>query len=160
MSVERDAYLRHIPFCPSRYAPVDQYSFPELDTTERRCNNGVSHAIYACNGWISRTLPLDMYPEVNEIHPQIRQSSQPHFMIRDPFHARVIEQNQLDRASGRLEGFYIEGAAYDPHRKREIMLAQRAGVGRSQRCGQPGDPVCPNGKLCYINQRTGEGKCM
>src|SRR5437868_8525060 len=96
MSVERDLYRRHIPFCETRIALVDQYMFPEKDTADRLCNNGISHPIYACNGMVSRTLPLDMYPEVNEVHPQIRESSHPHFMIRDPVHARVIERDQLD----------------------------------------------------------------
>jgi hypothetical protein len=180
MSIERNHYRRHIPFCPSRYSPVDQYMFPEVDTTERLCNNGVSHPIYACNGDISRTLPLDMYPKVNEIHPQIRQSDQPHFMIRDPFHARIIEQDQLDRAAGRIEGFYMGGGEYDPYRRREEILSYRwAGApdldsphmecgrpgdqdldSRYMECGRPGDPVCPSGQVCFINQRTHRGKCM
>lgn len=131
MSVERNLYRRHIPFCETRIAIVDQYMFPEKDTTERRCNNGVSHAIYACNGDISRTLPLHMYPKVDEVHPQIRMSSQPHFMIRDPVHAKHIEQNQLDWASGRLEGFYMGGGEYDPYQQREEVLRSRCSGGRS-----------------------------
>lgn len=165
MSVERDHYRKHLPFCPTRIALVDQYMFPEKDTTERLCENGVSHPIYACNGDVSRTLPLHMYPEVNEVHPQIRMSSQPHFMIRDPVHASVIERDQLDRASGRIEGFYMGGGEYDPYRRREEILSSRwAGGPRlestSRQCGKPGDPPCPSGQSCYINQRTQQGKCM
>ena len=156
MSLERNHHRRHVPFCPSRIALVDQYMFPEKDTTERLCENGISHPIYACNGDISRTLPLDMYPEVNEVHPQIRQSSRPHFMIRDPVHARIIEMNQLDRASGRLEGFYIEGAGYDPRRQREYAINQKV-AGRS--CGQPDDPPCPPGTACMTNYYTGQSTC-
>jgi len=109
MSIERDHYKRHVPFCQTRPALVDQYMWPEKDTTilGMTCHNGVSHPIYAIDGTISRTLPLDMYPLVHEVHPQIRRSSAPHFMIRDPVHARVIEQNQLDRAHRRLEGLYM-----------------------------------------------------
>jgi hypothetical protein len=126
MSIERDHFRKHIPFCPSRYAVVDQYLFPEKDTTERLCNNGVSHNIYACNGSISRTLPLHMYPEVDQVHPQIRKSSQPHFMIRDPVHARRIELEQLDLASGRLEGFYADhGGEYNPYQSYEAMFGRR-----------------------------------
>ena len=158
MSVERDRYRRHIPQCNTRIALVDQYMFPEKDTTERLCDNGVSNPIYACNGVISRTLPLHMYPEVNEVHPHIRMGSQPHFMIRDPVHAKIIERDQLDRASGRLEGFYMGGGEYDPRRKREYIVNQKiASVSRP--CGKPGDPVCPQGTQCWINNRTGQGTC-
>jgi hypothetical protein len=108
MSVERDQFKRHLPACSTRYAIVDQYSFPEKDTTERICHNGVSHAIYACDGTISRTLPLHMYPRYNEVHPQILRSSIPDFQVRDPVMALIIQQNQLDRANKRLEGFYTE----------------------------------------------------
>jgi len=125
MSVERDHYRRHLPFCETRIALVDQYMFPEKDTTERRCNNGLSNPIYACNGVISRTLPLHMYPEVNQVHPHIRMSSQPHFMSRDPVLSKFIERDQLDRASGRLEGFYMGGGEYDPYRRREYAISQR-----------------------------------
>jgi hypothetical protein len=107
MSVERNLYKRHIPFCVTRPALVDQYAWPEKDTTERICQNGVSHPIYACNGHISRTLPLDMYPTVDQIHPQIQQSSQPHFGSRDPRMQSFIEYAQSDKRQGRLEGLYM-----------------------------------------------------
>ena len=103
----RDGHLRYIPFCETRVAIVDQYMWPEKDTTERICHNGISHPIYACDGTISRTLPLDMYPRINEVHPQVRGPLPPHFMARDPCIARSIEMAQLDRARGRLEGFYV-----------------------------------------------------
>jgi hypothetical protein len=106
--VERDAHIRFVPFCETRYALVDQYSFPEKDTTERICHNGVSNAIYACDGTISRTLPLHMYPLEGTIHPQILRSSHPHFQSRDPLMMALIQRTQLDRAQGRLEGFYTE----------------------------------------------------
>lgn len=112
MSVERDHYRRHIPMCVTRPALVDQYMWPEKDSSDRVCENGVSHPIYACNGHISRTLPLDMYPMVNEVHPQIRQSSQPHFGARDPRMAAAITSMELDMARGRLEGLYSGSAGY------------------------------------------------
>lgn len=106
----RDSYERHVPFCQTRIHPVDQYSFPEIDTQERTCINGRSHPIYSCNGEVSRFLPLDMYPKPNEIHPQIKLSDQPHFGIRDPFAAKKIELQQMDLAQQRLEGLYVYGA--------------------------------------------------
>jgi hypothetical protein len=113
--MERDLHRRHIPFCETRPAIVDQYMWPEKDTTERVCNNGVTHPIYACNGVISRTLPLTSYPRVDEVHPQIRMSSQPHFGSRDPRMRRAIEEAQLDIASRRLEGLYVTSTDIDPN---------------------------------------------
>ena len=115
--MERNLHPRHIPYCETRVPLVDQYSWPEKDTVERVCENGISHAIYACNGNISRTLPLSMYPLENTIHPDIRRSSQPHFGVRDPFMKKVIELNQLDKATGRLEGLYIDGKEHNPYEK-------------------------------------------
>ncbi len=107
MSVERDHYRRHIPYCATRTALVDQYMWDFKDSTLRTCQNGTGNPIYACNGVISRTLPLHEYPLVGEIHPAVRQSSQPHFMARDPHMARAITVDQMDLARGRLEGFYL-----------------------------------------------------
>ncbi len=135
--MSRDQSLRMVPFCTTRIAPVDQYSFPEVDTTERTCNNGVSHPIYACNGEISRFLPLHEWPEVNKIHPQIRMGSQPHFMARDPYVANIIENEQLaiarrDIEQKRLEGFYIEGGGYDPYRIREQQIQKIVDVKKAR----------------------------
>ncbi len=104
--MERNLHKRHIPYCQTRVAIVDQYMWPEKDTTERTCENGVSHPIYNCNGEISRSLPLDLYPLVGSIHPQIRKSSQPHFTSRDPRMQRAIRDVEMDMARGRLEGLY------------------------------------------------------
>lgn len=123
--MSRDQSLRHVPYCETRVAHVDQYMWSEVDTTERKCTNGLSHPVYSCDGTISRTLPLDMWPTVNEVHPQIRMSSQPHFISRNPAMARQIELTQLDLASKRLEGFYINGGGYDPYRERERRLDNR-----------------------------------
>jgi hypothetical protein len=110
--MDRTSHKRHVPLCTTRIHPVDQYMFPEVDTQERVCENGVSHPIYSCNGEISRFLPLDMWPRVNEIHPQVRMSSQPHFGIRDARAAKRIELEQLDLATKRLEGLYVHGMPY------------------------------------------------
>lgn len=106
--MDRTSHKRYIPYCSTRIHPVDQYSFPEVDTKERVCQNGLSHPIYSCNGEISRFLPLDMWPRVNEVHSQIRQSSIPHFNIRDREYAKRLEMEQLDIASKRLQGLYTD----------------------------------------------------
>ena len=105
--MSRDQHKRHIPFCETRVHLADQYMWPEKDTTERVCNNGVSHPIYSCRGEISRTLPLDMYPRVNEVHPQIKRGSQPHFGSRDPATRRMLDRDYMDIQAGRLEGLYF-----------------------------------------------------
>src|SRR5690348_1864673 len=105
--MERDLHRLHIPYCQTRVPVVDQYMWPEKDTSVPTCENGVSHPIYACNGNISRTLPLDMWPRVGEVHPQIIRSSQPHFMARDPRMRQAIMTFQLDKEAGRTEGFYL-----------------------------------------------------
>ncbi len=107
MSIERDQYLRHIPYCATRVSLVDQYSWPEKDTTQPVCANGLSHPIYACNGVVSRFLPLDMYPPRDGIHPGIRPSILPRFGAREPSVAKHVERMQMDRAEGRLEGIYL-----------------------------------------------------
>jgi hypothetical protein len=57
-----------------------------------------------------------MYPRVNQVHPQIRMGSQPHFGARDPMTRKMIEMDQLDKARGRLEGLYIaSGGEYNPY---------------------------------------------
>lgn len=115
MSVERDRYTRHVPFCETRVAVVDQYLWPEKDTTDRTCFNGTSIPIYTCGGQISRTLPLHMYPKVDRVHPTIAPSFQPHFGSRDPFMRNLIESDQLDIAKGRLEGLYAENGELNPY---------------------------------------------
>jgi hypothetical protein len=122
----RDRSQRYMPHCPTRIAPVDQYMMQQVDTTERTCQNGVSHPIYACNGDISRTLPLTYYPKVNEIHPQIYDSSQPHFESRDRATRAQIERNQLALSGGIIEGLYMHGSGeYDPYKELEMRRLAR-----------------------------------
>lgn len=122
----RDRSRRIVPYCMTRVAPVDQYMMKQVDTTERTCQNGVSHPIYACNGDISRTLPLTYYPEVDQVHPQFYESSQPHFGSRDRLTRAQIEAQQLQLSGGLVEGLYAQGSGeYDPYKEREKRLARR-----------------------------------
>jgi hypothetical protein len=107
--MDRNYHRKHIPYCGTRVAQCDQYSWPEKDHTEQRCENGVSHPIYNCQGDISYTLPLSLYPKVTEVHPQIEMSKQPHFMVRDPYMERYVERASRDLYEKRLEGFYYYG---------------------------------------------------
>jgi hypothetical protein len=80
------------------------------------CENGISHPIYDCNGWAQFSLPLEMYPRRNQIHPQIKMVKKMHLNWRgdEAQLDRLMEQN-LSRSNipddKRLEGFYND----DPH---------------------------------------------
>jgi hypothetical protein len=132
--MSRDQHRRHVPFCESRVAIVDQYMWKEKDTTERLCHNGQSHGIYNCRGEISRTLPLDMYPRVNEVHPQVeRIPVGPHFEARDPNTRRMIAMAQRDKAEGRVEGLYVDGeSTYNP--RAEIQRLQNMRIKSREGC--------------------------
>ena len=125
--MSRDQHRRHVPFCESRVAIVDQYMWPEKDTTERLCHNSLSHGIYNCRGELSRTLPLDMYPRVEQVHPQVQNVPVgAHFEARDPGMRRKIAMWQADAADGRVEGLYAGGdGGYDAHSELARMRRER-----------------------------------
>ena len=104
--MDRQYHKKYVPYCETRVAPVDQYAWPELDQAYRVCMNGITHPIYACNGDISYTLPLEMYPNVNKVHPQIPYSRFPHYGFRDPQTQIKALQAAHDFESGRMSGFY------------------------------------------------------
>ena len=58
--------------------------WPEKDTNKYMCYNGISHPIYSCNGNINYTLPLEMYPPVDDVHPQIKMVRRMHLNQRGP----------------------------------------------------------------------------
>lgn len=72
--MDTTGHLRYIPVCPPAVALVDQYNWKDKDAKLEYglCNNGIGQPIYNCQGNISRSLPLEMYPKVNEIHPEVR----------------------------------------------------------------------------------------
>jgi hypothetical protein len=112
--MERDMHKKHIPYCPTRVPMVNQYMWTEKDRAHRTCENGISHSIYAADGNVSYTLPLDQYPKVNAVHPQIEMSKQYHFGIRDPNYAAYFDNAKVkltkreldDIKNRRIEGFY------------------------------------------------------
>lgn len=69
--MDRKQHAKYIPWCPPPIGLVDQYMWENKNTNNRICQNGVSHPIYERNGDIHFSLPLEMYPPVNEVHPQI-----------------------------------------------------------------------------------------
>lgn len=80
--MDRHLHRKYYPVCPNNVPLVDQYMWREKDSTPRSCYNGVSHPIYDCKGWIHYSLPLEEYPKVNEIHPQISMVSRAHHQRR------------------------------------------------------------------------------
>ncbi len=81
--MDRNLHKKYIPNCPRQAAVVDQYSWPQKDTNQYMCYNGISHPIYDCKGDINYTLPLEMYPKVGAIHPQIGMVKRPHLNFRN-----------------------------------------------------------------------------
>lgn len=69
--MDRNLHLKYNPNCPKNYGLVDQYMWKNKDTTKYKCYNGISHPIYDCKGWVNYSLPLEQYPPVDDIHPQI-----------------------------------------------------------------------------------------
>ena len=108
--MDRGGHLKYVPQCPSHAGIVDQYMWPEKDTNAYRCYNGISHPIYDCKGWVNFSLPLEHYPPVNDVHPQIKMIDRMHLNYREPIE-RVgdwregYEKPQTQRDE-RLEGFY------------------------------------------------------
>lgn len=74
--------VKYIPQCPRQAALVDQYMWEQKDTNKYMCYNGISHPIYDCKGWINYSLPLEEYPPVDSIHPQIAMVKRPHLNYR------------------------------------------------------------------------------
>jgi hypothetical protein len=114
--MDRDGNLKHIPFCPTRIEKVDAYSWSEPDPLHHDCVNGWYHQIYECNGNINYQLPLDMYPKVNRVSPEISMTGADPFIARDPVTARMVARTQKDIDTKRLEGLYFYGASYNPYK--------------------------------------------
>lgn len=80
--MDRNLHKKYTPQCPRNIAVVDQYMWPNKDTNKYKCYNGISHPIYDCKGWINYSLPLEMYPPVHRIHPQIHMTRRMHLNYR------------------------------------------------------------------------------
>lgn len=104
-------HVRYQPQCPRQIAVVDQYMWKEKDTEQYQCFNGISHPIYDCKGWINYSLPLEQYPPVGQIHPQIEMTRRMHMNYRvNPKDAEFTSHQErfshLDMTEGRIEGMY------------------------------------------------------
>jgi hypothetical protein len=83
---------------------VNQYSWPEYDNEYHMCENGVSHPIYDRFGNINRTLPLSMYPNANEIHPQIIATRRGFLPDRDKYLAWAMNTSAADWPGPNIPG--------------------------------------------------------
>lgn len=95
--MDRNLHPKYKPECPRHASLVDQYMWKEKDTNKYMCYNGISHPIYDCKGEISYSLPLEMYPPVNRVHPQIDMVRRMHFNYR-----------------GSPDKYYREGYSHQP----------------------------------------------
>lgn len=91
--MDRNLHKKYIPNCPKNIALVDQYMWNTKDTSSYGCQSGLSHTIYNCNGDISYSLPLFMYPPVNKIHPQIKLQQQENYDNLDSLTSKFKKQN-------------------------------------------------------------------
>lgn len=104
--MDRQLHKKYIPQCPRNYGMVDQYMFKNPDSNKYRCYNGISHPIYDCKGWVNYSLPLHMYPPVNDVHPQIKMVHRQHLNYRGPYKRRFIVE---DEHHGTRENFTSDG---------------------------------------------------
>ena len=132
--MDRQYHKKHVPVCPRHTGIVDQYMWSQKDTTKYMCYNGISHPIYDCKGWVNYTLPLEMYPKVNKIHPQIAMVRRPHLQYRGNPRAR--------------EHFQHPQAARSCPSRREFILASKR--------TDPGKLPSPHG---YASGRSGCNSC-
>nr|QBK86626.1 MAG: hypothetical protein LCMAC102_04220 [Marseillevirus LCMAC102] len=107
--MDRQLHKKYNPQCPRQAGLPDQYMWKEKDTTYYKCYNGISHPIYDCKGWINYSLPLEMYPRVNTVHPQISMVNRMHMNLREDPNVFVREEfSHEDRNLARTEGFYYD----------------------------------------------------
>ena len=107
--MDRHQHKKYVPQCPRHAAIVDQYMWEEKDTTKYMCYNGISHPIYDCKGYVSFSLPLEEYPVVDQIHPQIQMTRRMHMNFREDPRHRPTRENFIhkDLRENRVEGLYI-----------------------------------------------------
>ncbi len=121
--MDRHLHKKYNPQCPRQAAIVDQYMWKDKDTTYYKCYNGISHPIYDCKGWINYSLPLEKYPLVNEVHPQIAMTRRMHMNYRnDPHKMGFIPPSVPlrerfiipDRNENRVEEMYMRPETFFP----------------------------------------------
>ena len=118
----RDQHRKYVPTCPSTIEPVDQYLWGQTDTNKYTCNNGISNAIYNCQGEIHFSLPLHEYPPVHDVHPQIAMTHPMHFNFReDPRYisefipaARADINKMRESMAGNVERFEPGSGSFRP----------------------------------------------
>ena len=81
--MDRTRHRKYFPECPRNIALVNQYMWKNKDSNKYHCHNGISHPIYDCSGNVNFSLPLNMYPPVNQVHPQILRSNRLHLNNRN-----------------------------------------------------------------------------
>lgn len=117
--MDRNLHPKYVPKCPRNIGVVDQYSWEHKDTNDYMCENGISHPIYDCNGWVQFSLPLELYPPVNSIHPQINMVKRMHLNWRNSeerlqalrekeenIRKKMKESYETDHLDFRMEGIY------------------------------------------------------
>lgn len=107
--MDRHSHPKYIPDCPRNPGIVNQYMWPQKDTNKYMCYNGISKPIYDCTGSINFSLPLEDYPPVHGIHPEILLVKRPHLRYRGKKGAivkDVWEQEMRETYTAPFEGVY------------------------------------------------------
>ncbi len=113
----RNYHTKYFPQAPRHIALVNQYSWPVKDTNKYMAYNGISHPIYSCNGNINYTLPLEMYPPVDDVHPQIKMVRRMHLNQRGPNPVRDTPPTVQDYH----DGYVPANSGWSPHMSRHIV---------------------------------------
>lgn len=113
--LDRTRARKHIPFCPTMPEYVDRYSWPDKDLRIHDCVNGYYiDGVYAADGSISFSLPLENYPMAHEVSDEIAMTGPVHFHARDRRLAEEIRRRYKPPYSHRyLEGLYERGSEYE-----------------------------------------------
>ena len=102
--MDRNWHKKFIPPCKRTIPIVSQYLWEDKDTNTYMCTNGISHPIYDCKGWVNYSLPLEMYPPANEVHPQIEMVRRMHLNWRgNP--TKLVKLEKKRHYPAGMEGF-------------------------------------------------------
>jgi len=132
--MDRNLHVPYFPQAPRHIAPVDQYFWETKDNNQYMAYNGISHPIYSCNGSINYTLPLEMYPPVDDVHPQIKMVRRMHLNQRGPNPVYETPPTVQDYH----DGYVPAKTGWGPHMSSRVEDFQHPGVVTTAHSGSTG----------------------
>jgi len=132
--MDRHLHQKYYPQSARHHALVDQYMFKTKDSNKYMAYNGISHPIYSCNGNINFTLPLEMYPPVDDVHPQIKMARRMHLNQRGPNPVHETPPTVQDYHMG-----YVPAkTGWSPHMSSHVEGFQHPGIPTATHSGTTG----------------------